>query len=267
MLFRSSAGAGDKLVGVVSYSDYPAAASRHAVVGSHLAWSLESIVALDPDLVIMWASGSGLNRLAVLEELGFTVYVSEPRALDDVVKTIRDIGELAGTVSESELEAARLERELLRLRERYADEPEVSVFYQMWDQPLQTLNGSHLITRVIELCGGRNIFGDAADLAPKINIESVLQRDPEVIVASGMDAARPEWLDGWRLYPSLQAVQSQALYFVHPDLLQRPTARIIEGATELCRHLDTHRQSQAALRGQAPQAEQGQTQARPEEAP
>lgn len=238
-----SAGAGGKLVGAVSYSDFPDKAQEIPVVGSHQAWSMESIVALQPDLIIMWGSGAGLNRLEALENLGFTVYVSEPRALDDIVKTIRDIGALAGTEPISELEASRVEREFQRLRQQYSAEPVVSVFYQMWDEPLQTLNDDHLISRVIELCGGTNVFGDAPDLAPKINIESVLERDPEVIVASGMDAARPEWLDDWRMFPGMQAVRSQGLYFVHPDILQRPTARILEGATELCRQLDTHRQS------------------------
>ncbi len=245
-----SAGAGAKLVGAVSYSDFPAQAQKVPVVGSHQAWSMESIVALEPDLILMRGSDDKLNRLQVLKNLGFTIYVSEPRVLDDIVKTIRDIGSLAGTMSVGELEAARVERELRRLRAEYASEPVVSVFYQLWDEPLQTLNDDHIISRVIELCGGRNIFGDAVDLAPKIDIQAVLNRDPEVIVASGMDAARPEWLDDWRLFPALQAVQSQALYFVHPDLLQRPTARIIEGASELCRQLDTHRQTAAVLTDQ-----------------
>jgi len=103
------------------------------------------------------------------------------------------------------------------------------------------VNGEHLISEVIALCGGRNIFSDASSLAPRISIESVLSRDPDAIVASGMGEARPEWLDQWRNYPSLSAVSNGALFFINPDHVQRPTARVLLGAERLCQQLDTLR--------------------------
>jgi iron complex transport system substrate-binding protein len=111
----------------------------------------------------------------------------------------------------------------------------------VWNQPLQTLNGSHLISDVISLCGARNVFADAASLAPKISVEAVIARNPDAIVASGMDEARPEWLDEWLAYPQLRAVANNALFFVPPDYIQRPTARVLLGATSLCRQLDSAR--------------------------
>jgi iron complex transport system substrate-binding protein len=236
-----SAGAGGKLVGVVSYSNYPEQARQLEQIGSHNSWSLEAIAALRPDLILMWASGNGMNSLSSLNKLGVPVYVSEPRRLEDIPETIRAIGKLAGTEQISEPEAQRLEHELANLAGQYKQLPKLDIFYQMWNEPLQTLNGEHMISHVIELCGGRNAFADALSLAPKISLESVLHRDPEVIVASGMGEARPDWLDMWYQYPSLTAVKNKNLFFVHPDHIQRPTSRILLGAKSLCEQLHSAR--------------------------
>ena len=236
-----SAGAGDHLVGVVSYSNYPTQAQQIPEVGTYNAFSLEQIVALRPDLVVMWGSGNGMQTLAKLQDLGFPVYVSELRQLADIPHSIRRLGQLAGTMAASEREARRIEEDLDGLRSQYAGKSELGVFYQIWNEPLQTVNGEHLISEVIALCGGKNIFSDASSLAPKIGIESVLQRNPDAIIASGMGEARPEWLDQWRSYPGLTAVTRNALFFIDPDHVQRPTARILQGTTRLCQQLDTLR--------------------------
>ena len=232
-----SAGAGGKLVGVVSYSNFPAAANTIPEVGTYKAANLEAIVTLQPDLVLIWSSGNGMKTLTALEELGLQVYVSEPRELADIATTIRHIAKLAGTEHQGNPEAAAIERHFDTLKQRYNKQPKVSVFYQVWNDPLQTLNGDHLISKVINLCGGENSFADAAFLAPKIGIEAVLTRNPDAIVASGMGVARPAWLDEWKAYPSLRAVQANALFFVAPDHIQRPTARILLGASALCEQL------------------------------
>ena len=117
----------------------------------------------------------------------------------------------------------------------------MSVFYQVWDDPLQTLAGEQFVGHVIRLCGGRNIFADAVSLAPKVGIESVLERDPQAIVASGMGDERPDWLDDWRDWPGLQAVENDHLFFVAPDIIQRATMRVLDGATTLCRQLESVR--------------------------
>ncbi|TGD74916.1 cobalamin-binding protein [Mangrovimicrobium sediminis] len=233
-----SAGAGDRLVGVVSYSDYPEPARELPQVGSAFAWSLEAVVAMRPDLVILWGSGNGLTGLAGLERLGVPTYVSEPRSFADIASSIRAIGALAGTRDTAEAAAAAFEARIAALRERYASARRLRAFYEIWNQPLQTVNGEHMISQVLELCAAQNIFAELAPLAPRVNIEAVLAADPEVIVASGMDRSRPEWLDEWLRFPELRAVRNDALVHVDPDLLQRPTARIAEGATRLCAKLD-----------------------------
>lgn len=236
-----SAGAGDKIVGTVSHSDYPAQAGSIPRVGSFNAYSLEAIAALQPDLIVMWGSGNGLATLAKLEVLGVPVFVSEPRQLSDIARDIRALGRLTGTETRSELEAQRIEKALAQLRQRYSQQQTLTVLYEIWNDPLQTINGEHLISQVIELCGGRNVFADAATLAPRINIESVLALAPQAIVASGATDSRPQWLDDWRHYSALPAVKQNALFFVDPDLLERPTARVLLGAQSLCTQLDTLR--------------------------
>ena len=236
-----SAGAGSKLVGAVEFSDFPQAARAIPRVGSAYAWSLESVIALQPDLVLMWGSGNGNAGLAALERMGLPVYISEPRTLGDVPRTLRDIGTLAGTSAQAEQRAAAFEQSLAQLGERYRQRERVSVFYEVWHEPLQTLGGQHMVSDVIRLCGGSNIFNDASGLAPRVSQEAVLGRDPEVIIGSGMNGERPEWLDAWRAFPSMQAVAKQALFFIHPDLLQRPTLRLLGGARQVCELLESQR--------------------------
>ena len=236
-----SAGAGDRLVGVVSYSNYPRAARTIPRVGSYNAFSLETIASLQPDLIVMWGSGNGMQSLARLELLGIPVFVSEPRQLEDIPRTIRNLGMLAGTRQVSESRALAIEQALGSLRAKYSERTPLKVFYEIWNEPLQTINGEHLISQLVALCGGRNIFADVATLAPRISIEAVLARTPDAIVASGMGESRPDWLDQWRQYPSLPAARNNALFFVPPDHLQRPTARVLLGAQALCEQLDSAR--------------------------
>lgn len=236
-----SAGGGDWLVGVVSHSDYPPEAAAIPEVGSFNAYSVEAIASLQPDLILMWGSGNGMRTLARLEVLGIPVFVSEPRRLDDIPRDIRALGRLAGSEVAAEAEAARIEGELASLRARYRNSRPIAVMYEIWNEPLQTVNGEHLISQVIELCGGRNIFADLPTLAPRITIESVLARAPEAIVASGRQDTRPAWLDTWRRYPALPAVRDEGLFFVDPDLLERPTSRVLAGARSLCEQLDSLR--------------------------
>ncbi|MDO3384566.1 cobalamin-binding protein [Gilvimarinus sp. SDUM040013] len=237
-----AAGAGDKLVAAVSYSDYPVQALSLPQVGSFKVVNYERILALKPDLVLSWSSGNGEDVAAQLERLGLTVYVDELRTLGDIAQEVRTLGELAGTSTSANATADQWLQKLESLNQRYKNTEPVSVMYQVWNDPLQTLNGEHLVSDVIRLCGGRNVFADAVSIAPKINIESVLARDPQAIVASGMGEDRPDWLDEWLNYPSLQAVKNKHLFFVPPDIIQRHTLRILDGAELMCEHLDSVRQ-------------------------
>lgn len=237
-----AAGAGDKLVGAVSYSDYPPEAAAIPRVGSYNSVSLEALVALQPDLVFAWRSGSGEEIVSRLEALGLKVYVEEPRKLEDVAHSLRMVGVLTASQATADAAADQFLHTLHTLRNTYTKRRPVSVYYQIWDEPLLTLNDDHIISDVLRLCGGSNVFGHAIPLVSRISAEAVIRADPQVIIASGMSEARPEWLDAWRSWDSMQAVSNDQLYFVPPDILQRHTPRIVQGAKILCEHLQGARQ-------------------------
>lgn len=227
-------GAGDRLVGAVSYSDYPEAAKAVPRVGTYDRLDMEIVLSLKPDLVISWVS-SGTRPLAQrLEELGLTVFYSESRTFEDVAHTFERLGVLTGQDGLAARRAARIRRQVAELRQHYAGAAPVRVFYQVWDQPLMTVSEPHLIAEAIALCGGDNVFGGMDNPIPRISIENVLAADPEVIVAGGMGEANRDWLEAWRRWPQLRAVQTDRLVFIPPSLIQRHTERAVEGATRLC---------------------------------
>lgn len=236
-----AAGAGDRLVGAVDYSDYPEAARSIPRIGGYSNVDLEAIVALRPDLIIGWASGNRNAHLDKLEALGIPVYLNESRSLEGVAHSIEQFGRLAGTEAAADEASGAFRARWQALETEYAHRPTVRMFYQIWSNPLMTINGQHLISSVIRLCGGENIFADLDLIAPRIDREAVLVRAPEVIVASGMGESRPEWLDAWRNWKGLPAADKDNLFFIPPDILQRQTPRILDGAESLCKALELAR--------------------------
>lgn len=236
-----AAGAGSRIVGTVSYSDYPDEALRIPGVGSYDNADMERILAAKPDLVVAWHSGNSRAQLARLKELGLAIYLSEPRNIEDVPRDIERLGELAGTSRTAKKSASIFRERHAQLQQRYTSQPVVSVFYQIWNQPLMTVNGEHLISQVIRLCGGRNVFSDLTILAPVIDVEAVLAANPEAVIAGGMNERTPAWLEDWNHYPSLLAARRGNLFFIHPNLLQRNGPRILDGAERLCQSLEQAR--------------------------
>lgn len=236
-----AAGAGDKVVGAVNYSDYPEAATRLPQVGGYNNVDLEAVAALKPDLVVAWKTGNRGGNLDRLSALGIPVYVNEPRSLEDVASSLETLGRLAGTQLSAFHAAAAFRERQAMLQKRYGQRPPVRTFYQIWNQPLMTVNGEHLISKVIALCGGENVFAGLPQLAPTVGTEAVLAANPEAIVASGMGEARPEWLDQWKNWDRLTASQRGNLFFIPPELIQRHTPRILDGASRLCAQLEEAR--------------------------
>ena len=238
-----AAGAGEQLVGTVEHSDYPQAAKNITRIGSHNAIDLERIVALKPDLIVVWQSGTAVAPVEKLRQLGLPVYASEPETLQDIARNLRDLGTLAGTQASANTASNAFLEKLSQLKLRYAAEKTVSVFYQVWHQPMMTVNGAHMISQVIELCGGHNVFADLPALAPKISLESVLLKDPQVIIGGSVVEANPDWKKDWDKWPQIRAVKEQQIFYINPDYLQRQTPRILEGAELLCEKLESVRKS------------------------
>jgi iron complex transport system substrate-binding protein len=235
-------GGGESLVGAVNYSNYPDEAINIPRVGSYKNFSVEAVMRLQPDLILAWHNSTAIAKVKKLQSLGFKVYWNDPKTLDGVSKSLVDIGRLLGA-EQASAQSATFDQTLRDLRKTYAHKSPVSVFYQVWNEPLQTLNGEHLISDVMAVCGGVNVFADVNVRAPKISVEALLRANPQVIIASGMGEARPEWLDEWRNWPQLHAYQHQQLHFIPPALLQRHTPRILQGATLMCQQLDQARQA------------------------
>jgi len=236
-----SAGAGEKIVGVVEYSDFPPEAAAIPIVGRFDLLDMEKILQLAPDLVVAWQSGNPRASVRRLKQLGLSVYIAEPKTLASIPEHIEKLARLAGTESFASTAISEFHRNYNRLDSEFSNKSAVKTFYQVWDAPLITSGGNELINDIISLCGGQNIFADLNLIAPKISEESVLLRNPEVIIASGMDIERPEWLDDWKQWPSITAVENGHLYFVPPELLQRHTPRALLGAQRMCEHIDRAR--------------------------
>ncbi len=236
-----AAGAGDTLVGAVSYSDYPAEAKNIPRVGGYRNVNLEMVAALQPDLIVAWRSGNGMGQIQPFIDMGFQVYIANPQKLEDIATSLRQFGQLTGHPQTAAVESDKFLKELARLRVRYSHREPVTTFYQVWNDPLQTLNGTHVISEVINLCGGRNVFADSITMVPHVNIEALLLANPEVIIASGMGESRPAWLDAWRNWPSLQAAEKEQLYFIPPNHVQRHAPRILLGARQMCEQLEQAR--------------------------
>lgn len=234
-------GAGKTIVGTVEFSDYPDAAKIIPRVGSYHRLDLERIIALKPDLIVSWKTGNSALDIARLRDMGYRIYVAEPRKLGDIMSTMKRLGVLTANIKTSEKQAARFSRRIAKLGKRYSRLSTVSMMYQIWDKPLMTVNDSHLIADVIRLCGGSNVYGDINSLTPVISIESVLRLDPQVIVAGGMSESQSGWLKPWQKWPQLSAVKNNHLVFIPPSLLQRHSPRILDGAERLCVALESAR--------------------------
>lgn len=231
-----AAGAGDRLVGVVEYSDYPFEARSLPRVGDSFRVDFEAIHMLDPDLVLIWQSGNPVEIVSRLRELGYRVIALEPATLDAVATQIELIGAYAGTDDVAGQTASRFRDQLTRLRQRYADAPLIRVFYQIAAEPYFTVSGEHYINDAIELCGGQNVFADTADLAPSVTLEAIIAENPDAIIASIADDGA--WKSGWLKWRSVRAVADANLYTINPDLISRSGPRVVQGIREICAALD-----------------------------
>jgi iron complex transport system substrate-binding protein len=247
MLF--SAGAGDKIVGVVAYSDFPKAALAIESVGSYHAINMEQIILLNPDLIIAWKGGNRLKDIEKLQQLGFKILYSEPYKLTDIPQEIRNLGKRLHTQTTANRVATHLENKLQSLIETYQEKPIITAYYQIWNRPLMTINGAQSISQAMNICGAKNVFADLPMLAAEVSIESVIQQNPDSILLGGKKEMQQGWLKEWQKWPTINAVKNQQIFLLDADNFQRPTARLIESIDGLCQKID---QVRAAKNRQMP---------------
>jgi iron complex transport system substrate-binding protein len=235
-----AAGAGGMLIGVAEFSDYPAAAHAVRRIGDASRADIEVLYALKPALALAWLSGNPAAERDRLRKLGIPLYVSEIRTFDDVARVVRDIGRLAGTTEVADSAASRFQVSAAALRAEYSGRRPLRVFYEIWHRPLMTVNGRHLISEAIQVCGGVNVFADARVLTPRVSLEAVIAMKPDVIVGGGSAAHGAGFVEAWRSYP-VAALRKVPVKYLPPDTIQRATPRILEGARTLCGLLDQAR--------------------------
>ena len=238
-----AAGGGGRIVGAVNYSDYPEAARRIPRIGSNRDIDIERVIAMRPDLIVAWMHNASERQIEMVRKLGVPVFLSDPQKLDDIPENVVRLGRLMGTEEQARPAADALRRRLAALRERHAGRPPVRSFYQVWDKPLYTLSGKHIITDALRLCGGENVFDKLAVVAPVVSIESVLQADPEAVFGTAEKNYGGVTL--WKPYGTLTATRLDNLFTVDGDLLNRAGPRMIEGTAVLCEKLELARQRRA----------------------
>jgi iron complex transport system substrate-binding protein len=234
-------GAGDRVVGADEYSNYPEAAAQIPRIGNSARIDIERVIALKADLVIGWLSGNAPNDIAKLEQLGAHVYITEFSTLDNIADQFITLGKLTGNFDKAVELAAGFRRRLAELQKEYAGKMPVSVFYQVWDRPLMTVNGRHFISDAIHLCGGNSLFRELEPLAPTISKEAVIAANPQVIISGRANSHGATLKEMWGEWKTLDAVKYGNLFVIPADLVARPTPRILEGVTMICEKLERAR--------------------------
>lgn len=229
-----AAGAGGNVIATTEQSDFPPAALPLPSIGSGTRPDLERIASLKPDLVVAWKSGINAQRIARLRAMGIPVFLSEPHGLERIATSLERLATLTDN-PQGKSEANKFRQSLSLLRSRFAGRKPVTVFYQIWSQPLMTLNDDHLTGQILQLCGAKNIFGHLTQLAPVVSTEAVLQADPAAIILTD---THQDALIRWRRHTKMRAVAENQLLTIDGTLLNRASPRILQGAEILCESLD-----------------------------
>ncbi|HSW03246.1 cobalamin-binding protein [Aquabacterium sp.] len=233
-------GAGERLVGVMRYSDHPPPVTQLPIVGDAFAVNLEVIATLKPELILMWSSGVNPRQQQRLQALGLPTYDSEIGTLEGLTETLRRLGRLFGTEAVAEAAAKDTEARWQALRARYAQRPPVRVFYQLWHEPLMTVNRAHLIDQAISACGGVNVFAQQPTLTPTISWEAAVAANPQVVI-TGVARDEPARLETWMRFSRVEAVRRRQVIALDGHLLARMTPRFVDGAQALCEAIDRAR--------------------------
>lgn len=240
-----AAGGGAKVVGATDYSDYPEAAKKLPRVGSNREIDMERVLSLKPDLIVVWQHGNSERQIEQLRALGIPLFHSEPKRLSDIPGSVERMGKLLGTETIANGVASELRKQLATLKVKYANRPTVRAFYQVWSKPLYTLNGAHIVSDALRLCGAENIFAGMKITAPVVGIEAVLQQDPEVLIGTG-ELKAEGGIGIWQAYPAMTAVKRGNFLLVDGNLVNRSGPRMIAGAASLCEKLEQARQRRPA---------------------
>jgi ABC-type Fe3+-hydroxamate transport system substrate-binding protein len=239
MLF--AIGAGDRIVGTVEYADYPEAALKIPRIGNYTGIQLEQVVAMEPDLIVAWKSGNKITDLKKLESLGFNMFYTQPKNIPQIGKDIQRLGELTGLQNKAHKVTQALNQSYQAIKNKYKDTAKVDVFYQLWHDPLRTVGPGSWIQTMITDCNGNNVFNDTNSDYPAVSMESVLVKNPQVIIIPHHSGEVGAKRGIWKQWSMVQAVKHNRLFTLSGDILHRFAPRAVEGLSQLCEAIDSAR--------------------------
>jgi len=239
MLF--AAGAGDRVIATVEYSNDPPQARLVPRIGDAAAIDIERLVALHADIVVVWPEGGNPAQIAAVERVGLPVYREHVDAFSEFPAALRRLGALAGTDAAADQAARALEAQLAALTQRYAHAAPVTVLLQIWDRPVYTVGGMHLISDSLRLCGARNVFGDLQEAAPVVDVEAVIARNPDMIIAAAPPGAAAAWLAQWKPFVTLKAVRAGRLIPFEDQRLTGLGPSALTATAALCQLIEARR--------------------------
>lgn len=225
-------GAADLLVGRLEAGEPLPELADVPSVGRYGQLDMERLLSLQPDLLLLWPGSVGVAQREQLRNLNIPTFTAEPASLDQLADQVEALAIALGRPQRGRELATQLRQRLAQLREQYRTDVPVRVFYQVWDQPLYTIGGGQIISDALAVCGASNVFDDLKLPAPQVGIESVLQRNPEVIIA-GTQAQ----LDAWKAWPQIDAVKHGRLLLLADKGLERPSGQMLEATARLCEQL------------------------------
>lgn len=235
MLF--AVGAGGQLVATVEYSDEPPAAKQVPRIGDVTAVDIERLVAMHPDLVVVWPGGGNPAQIEKIAQLGIPVYRQQVNRLADLPVSLRRLGALTSDRSVADRAARSLDESLARLAHEYGGGKHPTVLLEVWNRPIYTVGGTHLMSDALTLCGVRNVFGDLKELGPVVSTEAVIARNPDIIVAAAPPGEGASWLEEWKRFGSLNAVRNGRLISFEDQRLSRLGPSVVSATEGLCKAL------------------------------
>lgn len=237
MLF--AAGAGNHVIATVQYSDEPPAAKQVPRIGDVVAIDMEKLVALRPEVAVVWPGGGNPAQIEEINRLHIPMYRQQVNKLSDIPDSLRRLGALAGTRDVADHAAHNIEARLTALANIYGNGRHPSVLIEVWNHPFYTVGGTHLMSDALKFCGARNVFGDLKELGPVIDVEAVVARDPDIIVAAAPPGSGPEWLADWKRFTTLRAVRQGNLISFEDQRLTRLGPSVVDATEALCKALAT----------------------------
>lgn len=239
MLF--AIGAGERIVGTVEYADYPQAALKIPRVGNFTGIQIERVIELQPDLIVGWKSGNQPADLKKLKSLGFNLFYTHPQTISEISDDLIKLGQLTGLQEQARLAADNVNKHHIEIKQKYINKAKVKVFYQLWHDPLRSVGAGSWIESLIKDCQGTNLLNDATSPYPLISLESVLVKDPQVIIIPHHSGNTEDKQAIWKNWSMIDAVKNKRLFTINGDLLHRFSPRAIEGLEKLCQAIDSAR--------------------------